>query len=132
MNEKDQTMKYLVIGILIYFVVVSIPVLVFVQDKLSSELGLLLGAGLGIGMSFHMRYTISKSMYMEQRQALFLSANSIGRLIIVGSVMIFAALCPYVNVITLLVGIFGLKISAYIQPYFIQFVVKFKKRKVRM
>lgn len=115
----SSTLKYLIIGILAYFILLSLPILIFTEDKIYNEAGLLLGIIMGIFMAIHMEMMIRKSMYMEKHQSAFFVSNSLLRLLLIGGVIIIVAWTRWISPYTLLLGLFGLKISAYIQPYFI-------------
>ena len=65
-KENRQTVLSVLLGILIYFVIVSVPVLIFTENKLKCELGLLAGTVASVGMLFHMNDTINKSMHMKR------------------------------------------------------------------
>ena len=61
-NQSSDTMKALIAGIIIYFLIVSVPVLIFTKDRLKGELGLLAGVLIALGMAVHMNYVTNKLM----------------------------------------------------------------------
>ena len=127
-KENRQTVLSVLLGILIYFVIVSVPVLIFTENKLKCELGLLAGTVASVGMLFHMNHTINKSMYMERGQSSYLAWCSIGRLVVLAGLIVLAVWSDVIDAILMVMGAFGLKIAAYIQPILIKrFEIKNKK-----
>lgn len=129
MNDKEamRTLRVLILGIVIYFVIVSVPVLIFTADKLKCELGLLLGTVMAAAMSVSMQYTLNKMMYMKAKQKPYMAWHSVGRLVCVAAVLLLFGFTGWLNIVTILVGVFGLKISAYLQPLFLKFFTKQNK-----
>lgn len=129
MNDKEttRTLRMLLLGIVIYSVVVSVPVLIFTRDKLKCELGLILGAFMAAAMAVSMQYTLNKIMYMKAKQKSYMAWHSVGRLACVAGVLLLFGFTGWLNIVMILVGLFGLKISAYLQPLFIKFFSKQNK-----
>ncbi len=115
-EDNSTTLKYLIFGILVYFVIVSIPILIFTHDRLRCELGLVAGTVMAVCMALHMNLVIRQSMYRDSHHSAFIAWNAVGRLIVVMGLIVLAAWTGWVNAITMLVGLMGLKVSAYIQP----------------
>ncbi len=126
MEERDNstTVKLLIFGLVIWFVLASIPVLIFVSDKLKGELGLFAGVLVAAGMAVSMNISAAKSLHMERHQSSYLAWSSIIRLVIVGALIALFGFTGWINIITMLIGIFGLKVSAYIQPLLIKILKK--------
>ena len=106
MKKKElSTLATLAIGILIYFLIASIPVLIITEDKLRGELGLLAGTLLAMGMAYHMNYVLNRSMYMESNQTGYLAGNSILRLLIVGAALAVTVITGWANYFTMFAGL---------------------------
>ena len=118
MEDKDdsRTLVLLIAGMLIWFALLSVPVLLFTSDKLRCELGLLAGTIAGIAMAVSMNISASKVLYMENHQSSYLAWLSAIRLLVVAALIILFGFTGWVNVITMIAGVFGLKISVYINP----------------
>lgn len=125
-NQSSCTIKAIMVGIGIYFLVVSVPVLILAKDRLRSELGLLAGVLLAAGMAVHMNYVTNRLMYMESGHTAFAAWSSAGRLLTAGAVLLAIGFIGWPDVITAVVGIFALKISAYLQPLLIKLFSKEK------
>ena len=124
-NRDDlKTLKLLVFGVVIWFVLISIPVIIITSDKIRGELGLLVGSLMAVAMAVSMNMAAAKSLYMEKHQSAFLAWCSVGRLLVVVGVVILFGFTGWLNIVTMLIGVFGLKISAYIQPLLIKFFTK--------
>lgn len=125
-NEASQTLRMLIVGILIYFAICSVPVLIFSPDRLRFELGLVVGVILSIFMTVHMNYVVNRIVHMEAHQSAFSAWNVVLRLVIVAGFILLFGFLEWANVFTMLLGLFGLKISAYLEPLLIKL---FKKNK---
>lgn len=118
MEDKDNSrvLALLIAGMLIWFALLSVPVLLFTSDKLRCELGLAVGTAAGIAMAVSMNISASKVLYMENHQSSYLAWLSAIRLLVVAALIILFGFTGWVNVITMVAGVFGLKISVYINP----------------
>lgn len=122
MNQKTEskTLLFLIIGIWIFCALVSIPVLLICTDRLKGELGLVAGAIIATAMVVNMNAVVKKSLYMEAHQSAFCAWSSVARLLVVAALLVLFGITGWLNIVTMLLGIFGLKISAYAQPLFIK------------
>ena len=130
-NQSSDTMKALIAGIIIYLLIVSVPVLIFTKDRLKGELGLLAGVLIALGMAVHMNYVTNKLMYMESGHTALAAWSSAGRLLLAGALLLLIGFTGWLDVITAVIGLFALKISAYLQPLLIKFFSKENKQKRR-
>ena len=130
-DQSGEVLKALIAGIIIFFVVVSIPVLIVTKNKLKGELGLLVGVLISVGMAVHMNYVSHKLLYMESGHEAFAAWSSAGRLIVAAAILLTLGFTGWLNVITAAIGVFALKISAYLQPLLIKFFSKENKTKRR-
>ena len=118
MNKEERHRVYiLMIGILIFFIVVSVQVLVFTCNKFKCELGLALGSLLAIAMSWHMNYVIIKSMYIEKHHSAYFAFNSVGRMLVVAGVIFLIMWLDVADAIFTVVGMLSLKFAAYVHPF---------------
>ena len=129
-KNEDSTLIVLILSVVVFFLIATIPVLIFTNDKLKGWLGLLTGSAMSIAMIFHMNYVLGRSMYMEKNQAAYLAGNSIGRLLVVGVVLALTVTSGWANYWTMFVGLFGLKIATYAQPIMTKLYNKIFKKKV--
>lgn len=64
-KEQRYTLKLIIIGIAVFFAVASVPVLIFTKDKFKCEAGLFIGSVMAMLMAWHMSFSISRLVYME-------------------------------------------------------------------
>lgn len=119
-NQDKATLKCLITGILIYSVLLLIPVLILSGDRLRALLSVLCGAALAILMTVAMQLSADKSLHMEAGQEAFLAWMSVARMLILGAVLAVIGFTGVLNVLLVFAGVFGLKISAYLQPVLIK------------
>lgn len=117
-NQTTQLIRRMILVIIVYGVICSVPILIFTEDRLECELGLIIGLILAIGMLVHMNVVIKKSLFMEGGESKYLAFNSVLRLLIVLAVMGVCAVTHFANILTILLGAMSLKIAAYMQPLF--------------
>lgn len=129
-KNDNSTLIAMIIGVGIFFLIATIPVLIFTNDKLKGWLGLLGGSVMSILMILHMNYVLTRSMYMEKNQSAYLSGNSVARLLVVGVILAVTVITGWANYWTMLAGLFGLKLSAYAQPLITRIINKINEKKV--
>lgn len=126
-KKEPSTLMCLGLGILIYFVIASIPVLIITKDKLRGELGLLAGALLAMGMAFHMNFVLTRAMYMEGNHTGYLAGNSVLRLLVVGAALAVTVITGWANYFTMFAGLMSLKVATYMQPVIVRIFTKQNK-----
>lgn len=118
MSKEERRVIYMVaIGILVFFVLASIPVLIFTKDKLRCELGLFIGSVMAVLMLWHMNATIYKAVHLEKHHSAYLAWSSVGRLLVVAGLIVLATWTGIANPIFMVVGMLGLKFGAYVEPF---------------
>lgn len=117
-RRLNQALPGLLFGILIYGIIVQITGVWFVQDKLRYSSGLWIGIATAMGLAYHIARVIAETIdYPDaQKAGTRIMAKGILRYAIV--VIIFAVTLYFDlgSLITLFLGVMGLKISAYLQP----------------
>lgn len=116
MKRLNQALPGLVLGIVIFGVLVELVGVWFVEDKIRYTTGLMVGIGCAIFMAIHIAMIIEESVRIGQGHEKYLSFKSVMRYLIVCAVMILMMVFKLGNMFTALIGILGLKVSAYAQP----------------
>lgn len=116
MKRLNQALPGLVLGIIIYGVLVELIGVWFVSDKLRYSTGLAIGIGCAIGMAIHIAMIIEESVRIGEGHEKYLSFKSVMRYLVLCAVMIGMAYFKLGNMFTALIGVLGLKVSAYAQP----------------
>mgnify|MGYP003175185393 CR=1 FL=1 len=120
LKRLNDALPELVLGIIVWFV----------TDKLRYTTGLVIGIALAVGMAVNMAIVLRDAVEIyggEHAQAKII-AKSILRYVIV--VIVFFVMMKFNlgNLFTAFIGVLGLKISAYLQPFTHKFVLKLQGR----
>jgi hypothetical protein len=126
MKNMNETLRDLQIGIILTMLVVCIIGALVTDNKLAFVLGNILGSFIAILITIHLNATISRAIEMNEEGATkYTKKMAILRIIIMGCAVVVALTFPEVfNVIGTLLGILGLKISAYLQPLTNKYITK--------
>lgn len=118
MKHINSTVWELVIGILFTGVVLEVLLLVFLPNKVSLSLGLLIGIGTAIAMVFHMNYSITRILDMGEGAARKGAVKGYAvRTIGLVMVLLFVVVTKRANLLSCIAGIFTLKVAVYLQPF---------------
>lgn len=121
MKEKikaNQTLTELIIGIVFFGAVCQIAGIFLAKDQLAYAVSLWVGIFAASAMAVHMNHTIQKALSCDEGTAEKVTRSSY--FLRYGCAMVLlaaAALTGVTNLIVTFVGIMGLKIGAYIQPF---------------
>ena len=119
LRRINDALPELVLGILIYGVIVELAGVWFVADKLRYSSGLLIGISLAVGMAINIAVVIRDAVeiYGEDGAKNRVIIKSVLRYLIV--VIVFFVMMKYNlgNLFSAFIGVLGLKISAYLQPF---------------
>lgn len=116
-KKKDNTLLEMLVGIIIWGILSQVVLGIFFGNYLYNAIGLWCGIVVAGGMAIHMKRSIEDAYDLQVDIGKQIRADSMKRMlvaaIVIGTVFYFEAGNP----LTVLVGIFSLKISAYAQPY---------------
>lgn len=128
LKRINDALPDLVIGILLYGAVLQVAGIWFAADKLRYSTGLWIGIALAVGMAVHIAIIIRDAVDYAASGSndKVLAAKSALRYIVI--VIVFFVMMKFNlgNLISAFLGVMGLKIAAYLQPYFLKLKVKFK------
>ena len=126
LRRINDALPELVLGILIYGIVVELAGVWFVTDKLRYSSGLLIGISLAVGMAINIAVVIRDAVeiYGEDGAKMRVIIKSVLRYLIV--VVVFFVMMKYNlgNLFSAFIGVLGLKISAYLQPFTHKVILK--------
>lgn len=88
----------------------------FFEDKLRYSTGLVIGIACAIGMAIHLAMIIEESVRTDGGNVKRLAAKSVLRYVVVCAVFFIMMLLKIGNLYTAVIGVLGLKASAYAQP----------------
>ncbi len=116
MKRLNQALPGLVLGILIYGLIIELIGVWFVTDKIRYTSGLLIGISCAVGLAIHIAMIIEESVRIGEGHEKYLSFKSVMRSLVLCAVLILMMVFKLGNMFTALIGVLGLKVSAYAQP----------------
>ena len=124
-NKDNETLFDLIFGCIVYSIVFEAIGLLVVENKGSYSLGLLLGTAVAIGLSVSMYKSLNNCLVMTEHQA---RRNTVFSTLLRAVVILLAAWIGmrsgYFSFPGIIIGILGLKISAYFHAYTNVYITK--------
>ena len=124
-NKDNETLFDLIFGCIVYSIVFEAIGLLVVENKGSYSLGLLLGTAVAIGLSVSMYKSLNNCLVMTEHQA---RRNMVFSTLLRAVVILLAAWIGmrsgYFSFPGIIIGILGLKISAYFHSYTNVYITK--------
>lgn len=124
-NKDNETLFDLIFGCIVYSIVFEAIGLLVVENKGSYSLGLLLGTAVAIGLSVSMYKSLNNCLVMTEHQA---RRNMVFSTLLRTVVILLAAWIGmrsgYFSFPGIIIGILGLKISAYFHAYTNVYITK--------
>lgn len=124
-NKDNETLFDLIFGCIVYSIVFEAIGLLVVENKGSYSLGLLLGTAVAIGLSVSMYKSLNNCLVMTEHQA---RRNMVYSTLLRAVVILLAAWIGmrsgYFSFPGIIIGILGLKISAYFHAYTNVYITK--------
>lgn len=130
LKRINDVLPELVAEILAYGLIAWILGVWFVEDKLRYSTGLWIGIAVAIGMAVHMAIVIldSVDLAIEKKAKVRTTLFSMLRYVVVAALFVIVAYFRLGNVIAMFVGVMGLKVAAYLQPFVRKLRTKRDKR----
>ena len=130
LRRLNDALPGLVLGIILYGVVIELTGVWFVEDKLRYTTGLLIGIALACGMAVNIAVVLQDAVdiYGEAHAKAKIIAKSVLRYIIVVVVFFVMMKWNLGNLFTAFIGVLGLKVSAYLQPFIHKAISKLQGR----
>ena len=130
LRRINEALPELILGIILYGLAVELIGVWFVADKLRYSTGLLIGIALAAGMAVNMAIVLEDAVGLvgQNHAQAKIIAKSILRYLIV--VIVFFAMMKLKlgNLITAFLGVMGLKVAAYLQPFTHKAILKLTGR----
>ena len=128
MKKQNATLIELWVGIVFFVLISLLAGIWFVENKIAYVFGLLIGALTAVYLAWHMARSIDKMLDKAELgvdPGAGMRLSSLLRYGIVVLVLIITAfISEWVNPISTFVGILGLKVAAYLQPFTHKIVFK--------
>ncbi len=124
LKRLNEALPGLLIGIVIYGVIVQLVGMWFVSDKIRYTSGLWIGVACAVGMAIHLAMVIEEAVRTPEEGTKRLSIKSVARYLAV--VMVFTIMMYFHlgNLVSAFIGVLGLKVSAYAQPFMHKMIFK--------
>lgn len=122
-------MTELLVGIILSAAVIQIILVIFWKDYLYNAIGLWSGVAVACFMAIHLKRSIEDSLDLGEEEAEKYARKAYGtRMLVIAVALGIVISFKLGNPITLAIGIFPLKISAYTQPYMHKLFLYFQNR----
>lgn len=130
LRRINEALPELILGIILYGLAVELIGVWFVADKLRYSTGLLIGIALAVGMAVNMAIVLEDAVGLvgQNHAQAKIIAKSILRYLIVVIVFIVMMKFNLGNLITAFLGVMGLKVAAYLQPFTHKAILKLTGR----
>lgn len=118
LRRINPSLPGLVAGIIIYGLFIQLAGVWFVEDKIGYSIGLWYGIAIAIGMGVNLAMVIYDAVTFDGtgNANKRVVAKSMLRYIVVAVLFFILGYFEFGNLFTAILGVFGLKISAYMQP----------------
>lgn len=125
-RRLNEALPELLFGIFIYGIVIQAAGVWFAADKLRYSSGLWIGIVTAMAMAYHIALIIAESVDAVDPQKARVRITAKGILRYAAVVIVFTVTMYFDlgNLITLFIGVMGLKISAYLQPTLHKVLIK--------
>ncbi|MGN0341274.1 MAG: hypothetical protein ACI4DO_00610 [Roseburia sp.] len=130
LKRINQVLPELLLGIVVYGIFVQILGIWFVEDKFRYTTGLWIGIILAGGSAIHMAVVLRDSMDLAEKGAR--TRTTFGYMLRYAVILVVCFLTGYFklgNVVTLFIGVLGLKAGAYLQPFTHKVISKMHREK---
>jgi hypothetical protein len=124
LRRLNEALPGLVIGIIVYGLIIQLTGVWFVADKIRYSSGLWIGIGCAIGMAIHLAMVIEEAVRYNDGNTKRLSVKSVLRYAVVVIIIFVMMYFKLGNPVTAFLGILGLKVSAYAQPFMHKVIFK--------
>ncbi|MBO5524772.1 MAG: hypothetical protein J5986_14075 [Roseburia sp.] len=130
LRRLNDALPGLVLGIILYGIAVELVGVWFVEDKLRYTTGLLIGILLACGMAVNIAVVLQDSVatYGASHAQAKIIAKSVLRYVVVVIVFFVMMKWNLGNLFTAFIGVLGLKVSAYLQPFIHKAIAKLQGR----
>lgn len=124
LKRLNSALPGLIAGIVIWGVLVQFIGVWFVSDKIRYTSGLWIGIACAIGMAIHLAVIIEEAVRFGGGDTKRLSVKSVFRYLVVVLVFFVMMYFKLGNLISAFLGVLGLKVSAYAQPFMHKMIFK--------
>ncbi len=124
LKRLNDALPALVVTILLYGLLIESIVVWFVNDKIRFTSGLFIGVACAVGMAIHIAVVIRDAVDTMGQKSKLMSAKSVLRYLVVVLVFFLMMYFDLGNLYAAFVGVLGLKVCAYVQPFIHKRILK--------
>ena len=130
LKRINDVLPELILEIFLYGLLVQLTGVWFVENKLLYSTGLWIGIAAAMGMAIHMAVVILDTMDLaiEKQAKVRTTVFSMLHYLVVVLLFVVVSYFRLGNVLTMFIGIMGLKAAAYFQPFMHRLLKKTKER----
>lgn len=118
LKELNEALPGILVIDLLYLIIGEVIIIAFLPDKLACAVGYLIGVLYAVFCVFHMSFHIRKVVYGRADSRKSMLAGYGVRMAVMFLVVALLYIFNIGNILAALIGMFAMKISAYLQPYF--------------
>lgn len=124
----DKTLLELSLGSIFWGILCQMTIVWFVEDKAGYSIGLWLGIILAVAAGIHMWWSLDRALdFMQDAAVKMMAKHNIIRYLVIVIVMALIMVSGFANPLAAFLGVMGLKVSAYLQPFTHKVCVKLYK-----
>lgn len=130
LKRINPVLPELMLELVVYGLVIQLTGVWFVEDRLRYSTGLWIGIGVAAVMAINMAVVILDTVELmaekraSRRSAVFAAIRYIG----VVAAFVITGIFNLGNLITMFIGVMGLKVAAYLQPFTHKIILKRDKK----
>lgn len=125
MKKISTIVMELAFGIILFGIIVQLIILLALEDKVFYSIGLWAGCICAIAMAAHMKVSMSEALEMTESGAdKHIKKTYVLRTVLVMGLIYVVFATKIGSVVTMFIGIMGLKVAAYIQPFTNRYLTK--------
>ncbi len=131
LKRINPVLPELILEVLLYGLIVQFTGVWFVEDKLRYSTGLWIGIAVAVLMVINMAVVILDTVELmaEKRASRKSAIFSAIRYILVVAAFAVTGIFHLGNLITMFLGVMGLKVAAYLQPFTHKFITRYTKQR---
>lgn len=131
LKRINPVLPELILEVLLYGLIVQFTGVWFVEDKLRYSTGLWIGIAVAVLMVINMAVVILDTVELmaEKRVSRKSAIFSAIRYILVVAAFAVTGIFHLGNLITMFLGVMGLKVAAYLQPFTHKFITRYTKQR---
>lgn len=131
LKRINPVLPELILELILYGLIIQITGVWFVEDKLRYSTGLWIGIIAAVLMAINMAVVILDTVesMAEKRASRKSALFSAIRYILVVAAFAVTGIFHLGNLITMFLGVMGLKVAAYLQPFTHKFITKYTKQR---